>query len=799
MAKYDGSVIFDTKIDRKGFEKGVDKLKSAGVKSMKLITGAVAATGTALVGLGGMALKSSIEFETAFAGVAKVLDATANTSLQDLNDGIRDLSKRLPQTASEIAGVAEAAGQLGIGADDVLDFTETMIMLGDTTNLSSEQAATAFARISAVTGMSTENFDNLASVVVAMGNNFATTESEVVEMGMRLAGTSAQVGLSEAHMFGLATAMSAVGINAEAGGSAMSRVMQKINSEVLSGGDNLEAFAKTSGLSADEFAKKWKEEPDQAIIAFVEGLGKIKESGGDVTTALKDMGLNSMQEVDTLLRLSGASDTLVDALDISAEAWDENTALLEEAKVFYNTTGAKMDMLKNNVDDLAISIGDGLKDSLLGVMDTGLGMIETLSAAFEEGGFPGLVEAIGTVIAEAVQLLADGAPQFLEMATNLISSFVTGIADNAFEIANSGVSIIEGLVGSITTLLPEILNLGMILLIEFVAGIAAALPDLMTMGMTMVFDLADLIIQQLPFIFDVGLDLLLSFIQGIMDNLPMLIEKVPQIINRFTGTLIEQLPKIIATGFKIIVSIITGLINAIPTLIANIPQIIMAIINTFMLINWATTGMNVIKGIGNGIKGFGGTVVSWTKGVGTNILNGIKSIFTGGASGIGKNLIRGIWNGISSMTDWILNLVKGFGSSVMKGIKGIFGIKSPSTVMRDQIGKNIALGLGEGIEDEVPSLQRDIDKQMQKITAGMQSTVDLETKGSGAVMTMGGDIANQAAQNSSRSTINAAQDNLAQERVLISGNNFEIREENDIEKVARQILTLTQRKERSGR
>lgn len=796
MAK-DGSLIFDTSINKEGFEKGVASLKSAGGAAMKVIGGAVAAAGTAMVGFGVYSTKASIEFETAFAGVAKVLDATANTSLQDLNDGIRDLSKRLPQTATEIAGVVEAAGQLGIGADDVLEFTETMIMLGDTTDLSSEQAATAFARISAVTGMSADNFDNLASVVVDLGNNFATTESEVVEMGMRLAGTSNQIGLSEAHMFGLAGAMSAVGINAEAGGSAMSRVMQKINTEVLSGGENLQGFADISGMSAETFSKTWKEKPDEAITAFVKGLDNIQKSGGDVTTALKDMGLNSMQEVDTLLRLSGASDQLVDALDISANAWEENTALLEEADVFYETTGAKIDMLKNNVTDLAISLGDGLKESLRGVIDTGMEMIDTLATGFEEGGFPGLVEALGTVVADVLVLLTDAAPQFLDMATNMIMAFISGIISNLPQIMESAIELVNSFINSVVTLLPAILTLGIEVLLSLIDGIAASIPLWITSamelatglietiieyiplfiqtGMTIIKAFSEGVLDMLPTILEAGIDLLVALIEGVLENLPDIITMAFELIDVMISALINLLPMIIETGLKLLLGIIDGLINNIDRIIEAAGRLVFGII----------TGL---------LKAIPQLIASTPK-----LIFAIVKVFTGYNWGeIGKNLVKGIWNGISNTTQWILDKIKGFGNSVMKGIKGIFGIKSPSTKMRDQIGKNLALGLGEGIEDEMPSLQRDIDKQMKKLTAGMESTVNMETQGRGTIVTTGTEIVSRAAQSAGDKAVKEEQEELAQERVLISGNNFEIREESDIEKVAREILNLTKRKERGG-
>ena len=120
------------------------------------------------------------------------------------------MAKEMPESVEEISGVAEAAGQLGIKTKSVAGFTKTMVMLGDATNLSSEEAATSMARFANVTGMSQKNFDKLGSTVVALGNNMATTEKEIVEMATRISGAGSQVGLSEAQIMSFSAALSSV-------------------------------------------------------------------------------------------------------------------------------------------------------------------------------------------------------------------------------------------------------------------------------------------------------------------------------------------------------------------------------------------------------------------------------------------------------------------------------------------------------------------------------------------------------------------------------------------------------------
>lgn len=738
---YDGSLIFDTKIDRSGFEKGVQQLGSVGTKAFGIVAKSVAAVGTALTIIGGASIKASIEFESAFAGVRKTVDAT-EAEFAMLEKGIRDMSKTMPQSASAIAEVAEAAGQLGIRTENILGFTETMIMLGDATNMSSDQAATALARLANITGMSQTDFDKLGSTIVELGNNLATTEAEIVEMGLRLAGTSSQVGLTEHEMLALAGAMSSVGINAEAGGSSMSRVMQKINTEVLSGGKNLSKFAEISNMSVDEFSKAWREKPTEAITAFIKGLDDVNASGGDVTTMLKDLGINSIQEVDTLLRLSGASDVLIDALGMSAKAWEENTALADEASQRYETTESMIEILKNNVNDLAISVGDGLKESFRGGIGAAIEMVQQLADAFEQGGIEGLVEEIGTVLADVVTKVAEYSPKFLEAASNMIMAFIQGIRDNQESIGLAAVDLVQGFVMTMLEIIPEVLVLGIELITTFmqgiaegipelvpmamnaistildslmenlplildagvqiiislVQGIAEALPDLMTQAIDLIILVADKIIENLPLIVTAGLELLMAIVKGIVDNLPKLISEAPRIINDFSSAIYDQLPKILKAGIDILLEIIKGLIQSIPTLVANIPAIIMAIVNVITLYNWWNLGKNIITNMGNGIKSMVRNMKTIGKDLAANVVEAIKGGF-GNVKQLGIDLVKGIWEGISSKVRWIGENVSSFAKGIASKFKDFFKMKSPSRLMAEY-GVSIVEGLAVGIKEK---------------------------------------------------------------------------------------------------
>lgn len=372
-----------------------DGMKTVG-KSLSMYVSApliAAATG---------AFKMAVDFESAFAGVRKTVD-TSEEGFKKLEQGIRDMAKELPASASDIAAVAESAGQLGIAEDKILSFSRTIIDLGESTNLTREQAATEFARFANIVGMSQDNFDRLGSSVVGLGNTMATTEAEIVSMGMRLAAQGAQVGMSEAQIMALAGTMSSLGIQAEMGGTAMTTILKKIQKAVGAGGNDLAGFAKAAGMTGSEFKKAFENDAVTALDALVKGLAKSADGGSNLTTILADLGIKGVYESDVLLRMAGASDLLSRAVNTSTNAWKENTALSNEASQRYETTASQMAMLKNQIVDVGISIGNILIPMARDAMDTIGPWVEKFSNLSEETKktilvLGGLAAAVGPVL-----------------------------------------------------------------------------------------------------------------------------------------------------------------------------------------------------------------------------------------------------------------------------------------------------------------------------------------------------------------------------------------------------------------
>ena len=346
--------------------------------------------------------QASMDFESAITGVAKTTDLT-DSELATMSDSIKALSTEIPATTEEIAAVAEAAGQLGIQKDALLDFTEIMTMLGTATNMTADEAATALARFANITGMATDNYGRLGSVIVDLGNNFATTESEIVAMGTRLASAGKLAGLTEPEIMALAAAMSSVGIEAEAGGTAMTQTLNAIEKAVAKGGDDLAEFARIAGMSSEEFSSAWKNDAMSALTSFIGGLGKLDEQGESTVLVLEDLGLTGIRQSNMLKALGLAADQMTGAVNTANTAWQQNTALTNEANKRYATAQSRLTMMQNAYNNLKVAIGDAYTPALGKSYEMGTKALNSFTEFVQKN--PALVNAV-TAFAGSIGLVA---------------------------------------------------------------------------------------------------------------------------------------------------------------------------------------------------------------------------------------------------------------------------------------------------------------------------------------------------------------------------------------------------------
>lgn len=415
---------------------------------------------------------ASIEFESAMAGVAKTTDMT-QAELGNMADAIQDLSTRIPATTTEIAGVAEAAGQLGIAKDDILAFSEVMVNLGVATNLSSDEAASALAKFANVVGMSADNYERLGSTIVDLGNNFATTEADIVSMATRLSSTGAIIGLTEPQIMAIATALSSVGIEAEAGGSAISKLLKQFETMVATGSDKLESFANIAGMSAAEFSQKWGEDAVGALSAFINGLGEIDAAGGSSVAVLDELGITEVRLSNAVQALASSHGILDKALATADTAWQNNTALAKEAATRYETTESKLQMLSNACNNAKIAIGDKLTPAVGNLAETGTKLLTGIADSIDQSN---LLVPIITSVATAIAVLAAGITAYTvvtKLAAAAMALFTAVLDTNPIFLAITAIAALAAGIGVLVATLKDDATPS----VKELTEAASALPD----------------------------------------------------------------------------------------------------------------------------------------------------------------------------------------------------------------------------------------------------------------------------------------------------------------------------------
>ncbi len=299
---------------------------------------------------------TAADIEEGFLGVAKTT-GLAGEALAGLKDSILELSTKMAGISiEELQSIAETAGQLGIsGTENILEFTEVIAKIGATTELSAEQAATGMAKLGQSMKVDVSDFDKLGSVINELSNTTTATAGDLLNLGQRIAGAGKLFGLTADEVLGLSATLTDVGVSAELGGTAISKVMLGMTKDS-------DAFAKAVGLSMEEFSILVRDKPVEALQSFIGALGELDKAAK--IKALDDLKLTSSGTVQTMLKLSGATDTLTKNLKTAGDEWKRNTSLQKEYDVFSEGFNAQMEKVGNTVKKLAYKIGEELLPAL---------------------------------------------------------------------------------------------------------------------------------------------------------------------------------------------------------------------------------------------------------------------------------------------------------------------------------------------------------------------------------------------------------------------------------------------------
>lgn len=421
--------------------------------------------------------------------------------------------------------------------------------------------------------------------------------------------------------------------------------------------------------------------PIEGLIEASNETAKVGQVTGVLADALNWAGIS---EDDFNARLSACSsesernqlimDTLSGTYDEASEAFYRNNEALVESRNNQAQLDATLATLGQTVSNVKNRLLTEFLPAISNVATAFSGMLSGAAGADQE-----FASAVQGLVNVAVSKL----PEFLSMGVQILSSLASGIVQSIPTLVAAVPQIVAEIGEALTELLPQVLNMGVQLLDQLVSGIETGLPDMVARLPQIVDNFLSFLTEHLPDILDKGVEMLNSLVNGIINTIPQMVASLPKIITSFVTFIANNLPKIIEAGINILVNLIAGIIKAIPQLVAALPQIIAAIVD--------------------GIAVLMGSIVD-----------------------IGKNIVEGIWEGIQNAIGWFTDKITGFFSGIIDGVKWMLGIHSPSRVFAD-MGKNMALGLGQGWDNEYDRIRRDIEGGMDFGTA----SVDFASSGLG--------------------------------------------------------------------
>lgn len=722
-----GKVVIKTKLDGSGAKQDSKKIKkdiedsfSSAEESTKkssskigtyvkkigkVATVAFKATATAVSAVAVYSAKVGSDFESGMSRVAAISGATGD-ELEALKEKAKELGSTTKFSASEAASAFEYMAMAGWKTEDMLSGVEGIMNLAAASG--EDLATTSDIVTDALTafGLSASDSTHFADVLAAASSNANTNVSMLGDTFKYVAPVAGALGYSAEDTAVAIGLMANSGIKASQAGTSLRSMLSRLTNPT------------------DEVAQAMEE----LDISLTNSDGTMK-SLNDLMVDLRDgfSGLSESEQASVASTLAGQE--AMSGLLAIVGASDEDFEKLKDS--IYNCDGASAQMAATMQDNLQ-------------------GSITSLKSAAEGFGIQ-LYEEFSDPLKDAT----DSVTEFVRGATDALES---GGIDGALEY------FVSGIYDTVTKNAPKLFNTGYEMLSNLVSGMVDNIPTALPKILDFVQGIGDNIAAAAPGLIQKGYELLSNLVEGITTGIPVLIERVPVIVSTFANVINDNFPTILAKGAELIWQLVVGLISAIPTLIANIPQIITAIVDVWEAFNWMNLGKNIMKffkdgimsmggsikesalkindyvksaiqnlpgtlknigqtamsGLGNAISSMAGAIKSAAMNIANTVISTLASI-PGRVVSIGKNIVQGLWNGISDMTGWVIGKIQGFGDSILSGLKSFFGIHSPSTLMRDEVGRYIAEGIGEGFDEYNPMIQ--IQKSLDVGIRGLQTSL----------------------------------------------------------------------------
>lgn len=722
-------------------QKSISALGDAATKAAQIGAMAVGAATTAVVAFAKSSVDTGMEFDKSVSQIAATMGKPVD-EISELREQALKMGAETSFSAAEAAEGLNILAMAGLSAEEQIAAIPDVLNLAAAGAISMENAASYTA--GAVKGFSDE-----------MGN--AHYYADLIAKGATLANTSVE-GLGESLSRSAATAagysqsadsvtlsllrLADQNVTGEAAATALSRAMADIYTPTASAKKALTEL----GVSAYDVTTGAARDFNDVVADLNKVLSGMtdEQKNAYAATIFTTQGLNAFN------KMTAATDETMQKFTDGLANVDGSAA--QQAATQLNNLAGDITLFNSALDVAKIKVADQINPMLREFVQFGTKSVDTLSQAFQSGGLTGVMDALGGILSEGLNMvvgqlpgminagmqllgalgqgLLDNLPTITNAAIEVVSMFASGLAEAFPSLAAGAAQLVQQLADTITTntpaladgivnAIPQFVSTGGELLGALGNAIIQNIPVLAQAAITIMTGLGGYLKQNLPGILDSGLEfvstltqsirenaglivdgaigLAVSLAQGLADSIPTIVEHIPEIVSNIANIINDNAPKLVQAAFTLIVTLGKGLIDAIPTIIANIPQIIGAIVDTLTAFNWLNLGSSILKGIGSGAK----SAISFVKNIGKQALEAIKGGFANlphEMAAVGKNVLKGLWSGITGTFGWLKSKIGEIFGSIVSTVKDFFGIHSPSTVFAD-IGENLILGLFEGISE----------------------------------------------------------------------------------------------------
>lgn len=635
-----------------------DKLSALGSvlgKIGKTVATAVTGATAAVTAFAKTSIDAGMSFDTSMSQVAATMGTTVD-SISELRDFAMEMGANTAFSATEAADALNYMALAGYDSEESMSALPTVLNLAAAGALDLAEASDMVTDVQSALGLSMEESAELVDKMAKAASSSNTSVGQLGSAILTVGGTAKNLAGGTTELSTALGILADNGIKGAEGGTALRNI-------ILS----LSAPTEKAALALENLG----------ITAFDEegNLRPLNETFGDLNDALS--GLTQESQINALNSIFNKVDlkSVNALLANSSDRFDELSAAID------NADGAAQAMADTQLDNLAgditlfksalegaqILISDQLTPTLREFVQFGTDALSELSMAFTENGLTGAMEKLGEILGEGLNILIEMLPEFIDAGMQLLGAVGQGLLDNLPVIISAAQEIIMQLVSGIIAALPTVVSAALDIILALVNGIAEALPELLPAATAAIMEIVDGLIDNLPAILEAALVLIVALAEGLVKSLPEIIKRLPEIIEGILNFFIAEYPLIIKAG----VDLLKMLVENMPEILGNIGGAIAKIIDTIL---------QKLKGAWESMKD------------------------------AGLDLIKGLWEGILAAKDWLWDKITGFASSVVDGFKDAFGIHSPSRLFRDEIGAQLAAGVGLGFTDEM----RSVAAQMQK-------------------------------------------------------------------------------------